>query len=61
VILDPRLLLRRPPRRCPHQEQRGDDGDPVFHEVNAKGVNPFADKQTQSDVYDSLAKKGFIQ
>jgi hypothetical protein len=38
-----------------------DDGDPIFHEVNAKGVNPFADKRTQSDVYDSLAKKGLIE
>jgi hypothetical protein len=38
-----------------------DDGDPVFHEVNANGVNPFADKRTQSDVYTSLAKKGLIE
>ena len=38
-----------------------DDGDPVFHEVNVNGVNPFADEQTQSDVYTSLAMKGLIQ
>ena len=38
-----------------------DDGDPVFHEVNANGVNPFADKRTQSDVYTSLAKKELIE
>lgn len=38
-----------------------DDGDPVFYEVNAEGVNPFADKRTQSIVYDSLARKGFIE
>ena len=38
-----------------------DDGDPVFHEVNANGVNPFADKRTQSDVYASLAMKGLIE
>jgi hypothetical protein len=37
------------------------DGDPVFHEVNAEGVNPFADKRTQSGVYTSLAKKGLIE
>jgi hypothetical protein len=38
-----------------------DDGDPVFHEVNVSGVNPFPDTQTQSDVYTSLATKGLIQ
>lgn len=38
-----------------------DDGDPVFHEVNANDVNPFADRRTQSDVYTSLAKKGLIE
>jgi hypothetical protein len=38
-----------------------DDGDPVFHEVDAKGVNPFADRRMQSNVYDTLAKKGLIQ
>jgi len=38
-----------------------DDGDPIFHEVNADGVNPFADKSTQSDVYKSLATKGLIE
>jgi hypothetical protein len=38
-----------------------DDGDPVFHEVDVKGVNPFADGRTQSGVYDSLSKKGLIQ
>ena len=32
-----------------------DDGDPVFHEVDAKGVNPFADRRTQSDEYTSQA------
>lgn len=38
-----------------------DDGDPIFHEVDVKGVNPFADRRTQSDVYTSLAKKGLIE
>jgi hypothetical protein len=38
-----------------------DDSDPVYHEVDAKGVNPFANRRTQSSVYDSLAKKGLIQ
>jgi hypothetical protein len=38
-----------------------DDGDPIFHEVKANGVNPFADKRTQADVYTSLAKKGLIE
>jgi hypothetical protein len=38
-----------------------DDGDPVFHEVDASGVNPFADKHTQADVYTRLATKGYIE
>lgn len=38
-----------------------EDGDPVFHEVKADGVNPFADKQTQANVYTRLAKKGLIE
>lgn len=38
-----------------------DDGDPLFHEVEAGGVNPFGDKRTQSDVYTSLAKQGLIE
>lgn len=38
-----------------------DDGDPVFHEVEANGVDPFADRRTQDRVYTSLAKKGLIQ
>lgn len=38
-----------------------DDGDPIFHEVNANGVNPFADKHAQSDVYKDLVIKGFIE
>lgn len=38
-----------------------DNGDPVFHEVDAKGVNPFADRRIQSGVYTSLAKKGLIE
>ena len=42
-------------------KSKEDDGDPVFHEVNAEGVNPFADKRTQSGVYTSLAKKGLIE
>lgn len=37
------------------------DGDPIFHEVDVTGVNPFADSRTQSIVYDSLAKKGLIE
>lgn len=42
-------------------DSKDDDGDPVFHEVDANKVNPFADKRTQSDVYISLAQKGLIQ
>lgn len=38
-----------------------DDGNPVFHEVSVDGVNPFPDKRTQSDVYESLAMKGLIE
>lgn len=40
--------------------QEEDDGDPVFHEVNFKDVNPFKDARTQSEVYDRLAEKGLI-
>lgn len=42
-------------------DSQEDDGDPVFHEVDASSANPFADKQTQSDVYTSLAKRGLIE
>lgn len=38
-----------------------DDGDPIFHEVNVSDVNPFPDKRIQSDVYKSLAMRGFIE
>ena len=51
AILDEALL----------KSKEEDDGDPVFHEVDVKGVNPFADKSTQDEVYDSLAQKGLIQ
>ena len=40
--------------------QEGDDGDPVYHEVNINEVNPFHHKRVQSDVYDRLSEKGFI-
>lgn len=43
------------------KSQREDDGDPVLHEVDANGVNPFGDKRTQDDVYTSLAKNGLIE
>lgn len=42
------------------KEDDGDD-DPVFHEVDFVSVNPFGDALLQSDVYDSLAKKGLIE
>lgn len=38
-----------------------DGGDPVGHDVWTKYVNPFTTKTTQSGVYASLSKKGFIQ
>ena len=38
-----------------------DDDDPEFKEVAAANVNPFGDAITQSSVYDSLSKKGFVQ
>jgi len=38
-----------------------DDGDPVFHDVNVHGVNPFPNILTQFDVYKSLTTKGFIE
>lgn len=37
------------------------DGDPMFHEVSVDEVNPFPDKRTQSDVYDTLAQRGLIE
>jgi hypothetical protein len=43
------------------KSQEEDDGDPIFHEVNIKDVNPFEDERTQSGVYDSLAKRGLIE
>lgn len=43
------------------KSKEGDDGDPIFHDVNVEDVNPFADERTQSDVYDKLAKKGLIE
>ncbi len=42
-------------------KSKEDDGDPVFHEVDIKDVNPFSDKKTQDDVYTSLAKQGLIE
>lgn len=42
-------------------KSKSDDGDPVFHEVAVNDVNPFGDKQTQSDVYIDLAQQGLIQ
>lgn len=41
-------------------KSKDDDGDPVLHEVAVDSVNPFGDKLTQSNVYDSLAKNGLI-
>lgn len=38
-----------------------DDGDPEFQEVAAADVNPFGDKLVQSNVYDTLSKRGFIE
>lgn len=43
------------------KSKEDDDGDPVFHEVDFVSVNPFSDALLQSDVYDSLAKKGLIE
>ena len=42
-------------------QSKDDDGDPVFHEVNFDTVKPFDDKLTQSNVYDGLAKRDYIQ
>ena len=42
-------------------DSKDDDGDPVFHEMDVDGVNPFADKSTLDDVYTSLSEKGLIQ
>lgn len=50
-ILDAAIIASR---------QDGDDGDPVYHEVNINEVNPFHHKRVQSDVYDRLSEKGFI-
>lgn len=37
------------------------DGDPVDHDVWTMYVNPFPNKRTQSGIYSSLSKKGFIR
>lgn len=42
-------------------ESKEDNGDPIFHEVNANIVNPFDEKHIQSDAYKSLAAKGLIE
>lgn len=41
--------------------QTGDEVDPVFEEVDCAAVNPFGDGKMQSDVYDNLAKYGYIE
>lgn len=38
-----------------------DGGNPVDHNVWTQYVNPFANKRTQSGVYASLSKKGYIR
>lgn len=43
------------------RSQAEDNGDPVFQEVDVLRVNPFADSRKQSDVFESLAKKGLIE
>ncbi len=43
------------------EQTKGADGDPVFEEVDYRIVNPFGDKQIQSDVYDNLAKHDLIE
>ena len=42
-------------------DSQDDDGDPVFHDVNVKAVNPFGDRRTQSEVFTSLSKKRLIE
>lgn len=38
-----------------------EDGDPEFHEVLVKDVNPFGDHIALMFVYGPLAKNGFIE
>lgn len=38
-----------------------DGGDPIGHDVWTEYCNPFTNKRTQSGVYASLSKKGFIR
>ena len=38
-----------------------DGGNPVGNDVWTQYCNPFANKKTQSGVYASLSKKGFIK
>ena len=40
--------------------KKDDDGDPIYHEINIKNVNPFHHERVQSDVYDRLSEKGLI-
>lgn len=42
-------------------QSEGDDGDPVFQEVDVKDVNPFSDESMLDEVYTSLFKQGLIQ
>ena len=42
------------------RSQEEGEGDPLFHAVDASGVNPFPDARTQSEVYKGLARKGLI-
>jgi hypothetical protein len=44
-----------------HENADGDAADPVFNEVAANSVNPFAEAQILDEVYTTLSRKGFIQ
>ena len=43
------------------QSKEGNDVDPEYHDVDVNNLNIFNDKLIESQVYDSLAMKGFVE
>jgi hypothetical protein len=41
-------------------DSKDDNGDPVFHDVDASCLTQFTDKAALSDVFENLARQGFI-
>jgi len=43
------------------QSKVRNDVDPEYHDIDVNNLNIFNDKLNESQVYDSLAMKGFIE